>query len=1302
MESSTINAADAAFGAFDDAYSSGAVGWGMGGEEVTPTPTAAAVAAARSRSSTSISTGEQTLLFHHPRPRESGALSLLPPIVGKASAEGAPSAAKRDGAGVTLSVAEGRSNAAANTAGWRVSEGVPLPPTIAFGRAPPFPLTAAPNGGRLRPIVGSQHDYNRHARAQQHRQQRRRQEEEEARALALEQQWAYGGSEYGDADDDGGYAYGNSNGDVDSTYCLGRSSSRDASSGAAMIGGGYGGGLHVPTAAESSAARLQATLAREAAEEDERLARRVEEALRDPTGRLRLHVNNLLCTSLGQRISRLRTLRELYCHDNPRLRSLPPTLWHLGGALTCLHASRCRLESVPEELCQLRNLKRLSLAGNRLKTFVWDCGPWVMVKRSAYPLAPATGGGGVAVRSGESAAGGLLGWGEGEEAYSQRPNINPFSAATTLSTAFERHLEAERAARRGGGGGGGGSGGHDARSSGEGAGASAQLPPSHRGGIASATPQHHYASSQPPNNKVGTASALMESAMAPWAIGVRDVPPRSTATTDGSTYLLDVSREGDKDREREKGNARRARGAQEMSSSGQQQRRGEDMSSFLLGANDGDDTATESRSHSQSRSRGVEGGLGSLGRSNGEEDDTMFGSTANPFSWIPAEKPTTAAGGAYGTAGGNARRKDGGGFGGGRTAFAAGGGGAPSSPLRTADTAAAKSRELARVVGKVNGIARRIPAAHVAYTTNEHTREGEMGDFLHKTIPKEQITEVEMVTPSKAPYVYQHEAAARAAAAEARAMSEEGGPADPLAATQMLGASQRLFSPRVHAGGGLTITRGGATVRATTLRRGGGGGALGPSAHRGAGGGGVGDGVASEAGNSPQRGGATPMHASNVLHNTSSASAATATATAKGGQTTMMGGNAAATTAAGSSSLNGDSGPHSFLSSAAEPSFDTSGLNIPLPPYCATADEAFTALEFLDLSGNEIVFLSPSALQLVRCLLRRDAWVRQHHCLATPIEPSCLLMPNTHLLTPSSFALGTIEAELGRPDSNDGDGSSLVASDHPTRAQSPSHGSPRMYPSPASSTALVTVGGPPMGGVGSVHWGGGASAGGRAASLRALLGAASGLGSRGSAASPPIIRLGGAGATSTTSMEELARLVFTPHERHNRLLRQFLPSRIDRCIMCGTETFVGGPTIYVHFVTVTVPTAAAAFALQAKETAGIGGIDPQSLRRRMEGRADETDSDADVDDGAKGSVTPQRQQQQVPQGARRRVSFAGHDSDEDAAAVSVSASPSAPAVRMAPVRVPCFYPCCAASGCHVALNAKLSRGVDPGHRALEV
>ena len=121
--------------------------------------------------------------------------------------------------------------------------------------------------------------------------------------------------------------------------------------------------------------------------EDRRLQERIQEALDAPEGRLRLYINNMRCGgSLTDDVCRIKTLRELYCHDNVRLERLPASLHHLGATLQVIDASRCNLVEVPEGLSQLRFLKHLSLAGNKLKTFVWDCTPFIRYPDDPYPM----------------------------------------------------------------------------------------------------------------------------------------------------------------------------------------------------------------------------------------------------------------------------------------------------------------------------------------------------------------------------------------------------------------------------------------------------------------------------------------------------------------------------------------------------------------------------------------------------------------------------------------------------------------------------------------------------------------------------------------------------------------------------------------------------------------------------------------------------------------------------------------------------------------------------------------------------
>jgi hypothetical protein len=115
--------------------------------------------------------------------------------------------------------------------------------------------------------------------------------------------------------------------------------------------------------------------ASDADDDNTRVLQRVEAAVADPSGRLRLLLDNTNATSLpGFELAQLRgTLRELDCSNSPRLASLPMEIGHCFRTLTALNCSRCALTALPDEVGLLAHLAHLDCSYNRLETFVWDC-----------------------------------------------------------------------------------------------------------------------------------------------------------------------------------------------------------------------------------------------------------------------------------------------------------------------------------------------------------------------------------------------------------------------------------------------------------------------------------------------------------------------------------------------------------------------------------------------------------------------------------------------------------------------------------------------------------------------------------------------------------------------------------------------------------------------------------------------------------------------------------------------------------------------------------------------------------------
>lgn len=113
-------------------------------------------------------------------------------------------------------------------------------------------------------------------------------------------------------------------------------------------------------------------------EEDiDRMDRRVQDAVSDGSGRLKLYINNSAAARVHDDVGRVEGLRELYCYNSPKLTSLPLSLTKLCATLQLLDASNCALESIPEDLNGLCNLRHLNLANNNLTAFLWDCSPLI-------------------------------------------------------------------------------------------------------------------------------------------------------------------------------------------------------------------------------------------------------------------------------------------------------------------------------------------------------------------------------------------------------------------------------------------------------------------------------------------------------------------------------------------------------------------------------------------------------------------------------------------------------------------------------------------------------------------------------------------------------------------------------------------------------------------------------------------------------------------------------------------------------------------------------------------------------------
>jgi hypothetical protein len=107
--------------------------------------------------------------------------------------------------------------------------------------------------------------------------------------------------------------------------------------------------------------------ASDADDDNTRVLQRVEAAVADPSGRLRLLLDNTNATSLpGFELAQLRgTLRELDCSNSPRLASLPMEIGHCFRTLTALNCSRCALTALPDEVGLLAHLAHLDCSYNQ-------------------------------------------------------------------------------------------------------------------------------------------------------------------------------------------------------------------------------------------------------------------------------------------------------------------------------------------------------------------------------------------------------------------------------------------------------------------------------------------------------------------------------------------------------------------------------------------------------------------------------------------------------------------------------------------------------------------------------------------------------------------------------------------------------------------------------------------------------------------------------------------------------------------------------------------------------------------------
>lgn len=118
-------------------------------------------------------------------------------------------------------------------------------------------------------------------------------------------------------------------------------------------------------------------IAEEVVEQDiERSFRRIQEAIDDPTGRLKLYLNSMSFPKVDYSIERIKTLEQLFCERNPLLSTLPVSICQLSN-LRVMDLNHCALTHLPEDLSRLRHLERLDLSHNLLSRLIWDVSGWV-------------------------------------------------------------------------------------------------------------------------------------------------------------------------------------------------------------------------------------------------------------------------------------------------------------------------------------------------------------------------------------------------------------------------------------------------------------------------------------------------------------------------------------------------------------------------------------------------------------------------------------------------------------------------------------------------------------------------------------------------------------------------------------------------------------------------------------------------------------------------------------------------------------------------------------------------------------
>lgn len=118
-------------------------------------------------------------------------------------------------------------------------------------------------------------------------------------------------------------------------------------------------------------------IAEEVVQQDiDRSLRRIQEAIDDPSGRLKLYLNNLSFPQVDYSIERIKSLEQLFCNHNPLLSTLPFSVCQLSH-LRVVDLNHCALTHLPEDLSRLRSLERLDLSHNLLTRLVWDVSGWV-------------------------------------------------------------------------------------------------------------------------------------------------------------------------------------------------------------------------------------------------------------------------------------------------------------------------------------------------------------------------------------------------------------------------------------------------------------------------------------------------------------------------------------------------------------------------------------------------------------------------------------------------------------------------------------------------------------------------------------------------------------------------------------------------------------------------------------------------------------------------------------------------------------------------------------------------------------